>query len=95
VLRFFKYFYDIVSQGSDLELKKKKRVEGSLASSMDGLQIDKRSTLPESNKRNEEKKAIVVGGERERKEKEEKKKHEEIYLCNLRERERERELASY
>jgi len=63
-------------------------VEGSLASSMDGIQIDKRSTLPESNKTNEEKKAIVVGGERERKEKEEKKKHEEIYLCNLRERER-------
>jgi hypothetical protein len=27
VLRFFKYFYDIVSQGSDLELKKERELK--------------------------------------------------------------------
>jgi hypothetical protein len=81
VLRFFKYFYDIASQGSDLELKKKERVEGSLASSMDGIQIDKRSTLPESNKTNEEKKRLLwlVGRENERRKK--KRKNTKRFIC--------------
>jgi hypothetical protein len=89
VLRFLKYFSDIVSEGSDQEIKKKKekkkrerkRVEGSRASSMDGIQIDKRSTLPESNKRNEgKKKAIVVGG-RENKRRKKKIKNTKRFIC--------------
>ena len=62
---------------------------------MDGIQIDKRSTLPESSKRNEEKKGYCGWwGERTKGERRKEKTHEEIYLCFLRERDRARELAS-
>ena len=62
---------------------------------MDGIQIDKRSTLPESSKRNEEKKGYCGWwGERTKGERRKEKTRRNLFVFSKRERDRARELAS-